>query len=104
MRPMRIVGSTPPEQVAELLRIEDEWWSARRARGALFTATALVSVGWWLRLRGSAWLPAHAGDFAVALWATLLAVAVGCRVHEWRLRRRLDRLMAQLQLPTEGPG
>jgi len=89
------------DRVHELFRAKEEWSSARRGRVALFTAAALVSVSWWLRVRGVGWLPAHAVDFGVALWATLLGVALGCRLHEWRLRRRLDRLVAQLQLPTE---
>ena len=98
---MRIGGATRPARLAELLRIDDEWAAARRARIALFTATAFASVSWSLRVRPVGWLPAHAVDFGVALWATLLGFGVGCRLHEWRLRRRLDRLVAQLQLPTE---
>jgi hypothetical protein len=92
------------DRVDELFAVKEEWSSARRGRVALFTAAALSSVSWWLRARAVGWLPAHAVDFGVALWATLLAVAIACRVHEWRLRRRLDRLVAQLQLPAEGPG
>lgn len=99
--PTRIPAATPPERVAELLRLDEEWGRARRTRRTLFTAAALSSISWLLRFDRVTWLPAHALDLGVALWGTVLSVALVFGVHEWRLRRRFERLAATLQPPSE---
>jgi hypothetical protein len=94
--PMRRSVSHLPE----LWRLEDERRSVRRARSGSFTVAALLSVVWLARV-ASSWLPPHLFDFAVALWGTVLAFAVGCGIKEWRLGRRCERLIAHRG--REGP-
>jgi hypothetical protein len=98
---VRLAPRSQPERLDELVRLQDEHRGAQRARSLSFTAAALLSIAWWPRARAVDWLPAHLVDLALALWSIVLAMAVACSLHEWRLGRRFDRLAATRPVADE---